>query len=145
MNKKEIQLMYEKYGFMIYGRCLKILSSSEDARDAMQVVFMKLFKKYDTIHDKSLIVPWIFRVAQNHCFNVLRKGKKFRDSVKADEVVHIDDFDDQLGKRQILTLIMGRVNRKIRDAVHYTFIEELNQREITLYIAMRAERNVNQM
>jgi DNA-directed RNA polymerase specialized sigma24 family protein len=51
--------------------------------------------------------------------------------VNADEVVHIDDFDDQLSKRQILSMILGRVTKKVRDAVHYTYIEELSQREIT--------------
>ena len=131
MNNKDIQQLYEKYSFMIYGRCLKILSSPEEARDAMQVVFMKLINKYDTIRDKSQVVPWIFRVAQNYCFNELRSNKKFRDSVETDEVAAIDDFDARLSKKQIISTIMGRVSKKIRDAVYYTFIEELNQREIT--------------
>jgi RNA polymerase sigma-70 factor (ECF subfamily) len=130
MNEQEIQQLYKKYGFMIHGRCLRILGSSEDARDAMQVVFMQLIQKYDTIRDKTQVVSWIFRTAQNHCFNVLRSRKNIEHSVEADDVGEVDEFEERIQKKQILTLIMGRISKKIRDAVHYTFIEELDQQSI---------------
>lgn len=130
MDDNEIQQIYKKYGFMIHGRCQRILGSSDDAADATQVVFMQLITHYDSIRDKSQIVPWIFRAARNYCFNLLRNRKKFIDAVPADEVAHTDDFDEQLGKDQILALILRRVNDKVRDAVHYTYIEELDQRAI---------------
>jgi RNA polymerase sigma-70 factor (ECF subfamily) len=130
MNEQEIQQVYEKYGFMIHGRCLRLLGSSEDARDAMQVVFMQLLQKYDTIRDKTQVVPWIFRTAQNYCFNVLRSRKNCEQAVEADEVGEVDEIEERIQKKQILTLIMGRISKKIRDAVHYTFIEELDQQSI---------------
>jgi RNA polymerase sigma-70 factor (ECF subfamily) len=130
MNEQEIQQLYEKYGFMIHGRCLRILGSSEDARDAMQVVFMQLLQKYDTIRDKTQVVPWIFRTAQNHCFNVLRSRKNIEEAVEADEVGEDDEIEERIQKKQVLKLIMGRISQKIRDAVHYTYIEELDQRSI---------------
>jgi len=130
INEQEIQQLYEKYGFMIHGRCLRILGSQEDAQDAMQVVFMQLINKYDTIRDKTLVVPWIFRIAQNHCFNLLRSRKNNEQAVDADEVGEIDEIEERLQKKQILRLIMCRISKKVRDAVHYTYIEELDQRAI---------------
>jgi RNA polymerase sigma-70 factor (ECF subfamily) len=130
MNEQEIQQIYEKYGFMIHGRCLRILGSTEDARDAMQVVFMQLLQKYDTIRDKTQVVSWIFRAAQNHCFNILRSRKNIVESIEADEVGIPDEVEERVQKKQILKLIMERVGKKIRDAVHYTYIEELDQQSI---------------
>ncbi|MBN1601612.1 MAG: sigma-70 family RNA polymerase sigma factor [Chitinispirillaceae bacterium] len=130
INEQEIQQLYEKYGFMIHGRCLRMLGSQEDARDAMQVVFMQLIDKYDTIRDKTQVVSWIFRTAQNHCFNVLRSRKNIELAVDADEVGEVDEIEERLQKKQILRLIMGRISKKVRDAVHYTYIEELDQRAI---------------
>lgn len=130
MNENEIQQLYKKYGFMVHGRCQKILGSSEDAADATQVVFMQLIDHYDSIRDKSQVVTWIFRAARNYCFNLLRNNKKFSDAISADEVAQEDMFDEHLGKNQILSIIMGRIGKKVRDAVHYTYIEELDQAAI---------------
>lgn len=130
MNENEIQQLYKKYGFMVHGRCQSILGSSEDAADATQVVFMQLIDHYDSIRDKSQVVTWIFRAARNYCFNLLRNNKKFIDAIPADEVAQVDELDEHLGKSQILSIIMGRISKKIRDAVHYTYIEELDQIEI---------------
>jgi RNA polymerase sigma-70 factor (ECF subfamily) len=131
MNEQEIQQLYEKYGFMIHGRCLRILGSKEDARDAMQVVFMQLLQKYDTIRDKTQVVSWIFRTAQNHCFNILRSRKNIVESIDADEVaISEDEIEERVQKKQILKMILDRVGKKIRDAVHYTYIEELDQQSI---------------
>jgi RNA polymerase sigma-70 factor (ECF subfamily) len=131
MNEQDIQQLYKKYGFMIYGRCLRILGSQEDARDAMQVVFMQLLQKYDTIRDKTQVVSWIFRTAQNHCFNILRSRKNIVESIEADEVgIPDDEIEEGVQKKQILNLILERVGKKIRDAVHYTYIEELDQQSI---------------
>ena len=81
MSQTEIDTLYRTYGFIIYGRCIRILGDREDARDAMQVVFMKLLQAYATIRDKEKVVPWIFRAAQNHCFNILRDRRKLAGDV----------------------------------------------------------------
>lgn len=110
---------------------MRILGSQEDARDAMQVVFMQLLQKYDTIRDKTQVVSWIFRTAQNHCFNILRSRKNIVESIEADEVgIPDDEIEEGVQKKQILKMILDRVGKKIRDAVHYTYIEELDQQSI---------------
>ncbi len=109
---------------------MRILGSQEDARDAMQVVFMQLLQKYGTIRDKTQVVSWIFRTAQNHCFNILRSRKNIVESVEADEVGISDEIEEQVQKKQIMKMIMERVGKKIRDVVHYTYIEELDQQSI---------------
>ena len=50
MSQSEVDRLYKAYGFMIFGRCMRLLGSRDEARDAMQVVFMKLLQAYATIN-----------------------------------------------------------------------------------------------
>ena len=130
MSQSEIDRLYRTYGFIIYGRCIRLLGSREEARDAMQVVFMKLLQAYDTIQDKEKVVPWIFRTAQNHCFNLLRDRKKFVRDIQPEDLVDGQGNGESFTKRDLVERVMGRFGKDIRDAVYYTFIEEFDQREI---------------
>jgi RNA polymerase sigma-70 factor (ECF subfamily) len=124
------QELYEKYGFLIYRTCLRILGSEDDAKDALQAVFLKLLEQYAGIRDKERAVPWIFNTAKHHCFNVLRADKKFVDSIEPDEIAAPKDEGERLDSRDLIKLIFINQNKKVKDAVYYTYIEELDQREI---------------
>ncbi len=130
MSQSEIDRLYRTYGFIIYGRCIRLLGSRDEARDAMQVVFMKLLQAYDTIKDKEKVVPWIFRTAQNHCFNLLRDRKKFVEAVEPDDLADSRSEKDLITKRDLITQVMKRFNKDIGAAVYYTYVEEFDQREI---------------
>lgn len=130
MNEKELQELYKRYAFIIYGRCIRILKSHEEAQDAMQVVFLKLIEAHQSIRDREKIVPWIFTAAKNHCFNQLRSTKRFSDEACSDDIESHDKFDERYGNRQLLSMIMMNHSESVRDAVYYTHIEELSQEEI---------------
>jgi RNA polymerase sigma factor (sigma-70 family) len=122
--------LYKQYGFLIYRTCLKILLSEEEARDALQTVFMKLMDHYDRIRDKERVVPWIFNAAKNHCYNVLRYNKKFIGAVDADTTAGRDRIDDQVADKELVRLAFRNHKKEVRDAVYYTYAEEFDQEEI---------------
>jgi RNA polymerase sigma-70 factor, ECF subfamily len=64
--------LYRTFGPAIYRRCLKLLRDREAARDATQEVFVKLLKDMDRFADVETALPWLYRVATNHCLNQLR-------------------------------------------------------------------------
>jgi len=130
MNRSEIDKLYKAYGFIIYARCMQILHDREDARDAMQVVFMKLIQAYDSIRDKEKTVPWIFRAARNHCFNLLRNQKKYSDDIAPEELRDMAIDQELLTKKDLVVRIMRQYSGKVQDAVYYTYVEEFEQREI---------------
>jgi len=122
--------LYDQFGFLIYRTCLRILGSEDDARDALQTVFLKLLEHYADINDKERIVPWIFTAAKNHCYNVLRFNKKFAGAADADETPQSDRFDEQIAARELVKLAFVNHSKAVRDAVYYTYAEEFDQREI---------------
>jgi RNA polymerase sigma-70 factor (ECF subfamily) len=130
MNRTRARELYEKYGFLIYGRCLGILGNQEDAKDAMHDIFLKVLDKIDTVRDARKIVPWIYAAATNHCFNLLRMQKKFVDQAADETAADPRNEDACIEQRDLIRRIMAFHNAKVRDAVYYTFVEKLNQEEI---------------
>jgi RNA polymerase sigma factor (sigma-70 family) len=130
-NAEAAEKLYRQYGFLINRTCLKILGSPEDARDALQAVFLKLLEQYDSIQDKERVVPWIFTAAKNHCYNVLRFNKKFLNSQAADETAaQGSGADESAAAKEMVRLAFRDQPEKVRDAVYYTYAEEFDQMEI---------------
>jgi len=67
---------YKQYGPMVYRRCLRILRDAEAARDATQEVFMKLVRDMEKLEGRETVLPWIYRVAMNHCLNLRRNASR---------------------------------------------------------------------
>ena len=64
--------LYRQFGPAIYRRCLKLLRDKEAAKDATQEVFVKLVRDIARFDDAETALPWMYRVATNHCLNFLR-------------------------------------------------------------------------
>jgi RNA polymerase sigma factor (sigma-70 family) len=59
---------------LLFGVCMKYLKNEEEARDAVQQVFLKVITelhKYKVDYFKS----WIYMVARNHCLMKLRDSQ----------------------------------------------------------------------
>jgi RNA polymerase sigma-70 factor (ECF subfamily) len=63
---------------------LKLLRDRDEARDATQDVFMKLVRDMDRLQDRETVMPWIYRVATNHCLNLIRSRRRTGESASAD-------------------------------------------------------------
>lgn len=72
-DRSPLDALVERYGSMVYRRCLKLLGNHADAEDAAQEVFVRTVRSYREFRGASGPGTWLFRVATNHCLNVLRQ------------------------------------------------------------------------
>ncbi|HEX9052414.1 MAG TPA: sigma-70 family RNA polymerase sigma factor [Anaeromyxobacter sp.] len=75
-ERERIVSLYRELGPVVYRRCLRLLHDREAARDATQEVFVKLVRDAGRLSDRETALPWIYRVATNHCLNVLRAARR---------------------------------------------------------------------
>lgn len=77
------------YGELL-AYCKKYLKELSTAEDAVQDIYLKLIKKLDTITLKpDTLRAWFYRVAFNHCMDILRSKRVFIDYFD-DVFVHFD-------------------------------------------------------
>jgi RNA polymerase sigma-70 factor (ECF subfamily) len=84
-RRVQVAELYGSLGPAVYRRCLKLLRDRDEARDATQDVFMKLMRDMDRLQDRETVMPWIYRVATNHCLNVIRSRRRAGQSVSVDD------------------------------------------------------------
>ncbi|HJV18411.1 MAG TPA: sigma-70 family RNA polymerase sigma factor [Sediminibacterium sp.] len=70
-NKQWLGILLERYTLLLLGVCMKYLKNEEEAKDAVQQIFLKALgelEKYPVSYPKS----WLYKVACNHCLMKLR-------------------------------------------------------------------------
>ncbi len=70
------KLLYEKYASLLYAICLRYLKNTDDAKDALQDGFIKIYEKIDTFSFNGSFEGWIKRLVVNNCLMILRNKKK---------------------------------------------------------------------
>ncbi len=68
-------VLMQRYTLLLYGVCMKYLKDEEEARDAVQQIFLKAIaelQKYPVTYFKS----WMYMIARNHCLMQLRDKNK---------------------------------------------------------------------
>ena len=64
--------LFNRYGHLVFGLCMKYLKDSEKSSDATQQIFEKLLKELLQTEIKSF-KSWLYMVAKNYCLMQLRK------------------------------------------------------------------------
>jgi len=68
LNKDEFSELFENYQALVYRTAYLVLGMREEAEDALQDVFLKIYQSYGTFDPaKGAFSTWIYRITINHC------------------------------------------------------------------------------
>ena len=67
--------MFERYQTRVFGVIWGILGNREDADEIAQEVFAKVYFSIHAFNGRSSLYTWIYRIAVNECYGLLRKRK----------------------------------------------------------------------
>jgi RNA polymerase sigma-70 factor (ECF subfamily) len=62
----------------VFGICMRMLQDRDSALDAVQDVFLTVFRKADRYKAQAAFSTWLYRVAVNTCYDHLRRRKRKR-------------------------------------------------------------------
>jgi RNA polymerase sigma-70 factor, ECF subfamily len=68
-------LLVSRWEKRVYNYLLRLAGDREDALDLSQEVFLKAYQNIGKLEDASRFAPWLFRIAHNEAFSLLRKRK----------------------------------------------------------------------
>ncbi len=81
-TEKSIEQFYEAFEPMqglVYGLILSLVRNREDALDILQDTIVLAIRHYDQLKDKSMLKPWILRIAKNESYTYLRKNSRSKE------------------------------------------------------------------
>src|SRR5688572_7209674 len=73
--------LYNKYSSKMLAVCYRYGHNREDAEDMLQEGFIKVFLQIHTFENRGAFEGWIRRIIVHTCINILKKNKKFNESV----------------------------------------------------------------
>ena len=134
--------LMERYMQQALSVAYYYLRNWEDAKDASQEAFVKLYQSISSFNSTLRFRPWFFRILINHCLNVKRKKKKiqffslfaFNDQNKQSALLDVLDdgsFDSERDEvREIVWKALDKLSGKHREVVVLHDIEGFKEDEI---------------
>lgn len=106
--------LYREFAPAIFRFCRRAMPTHEDAEDATMEIFMKLRDKLSQFDPTRSFSAWLYKVAANHCWDMLRrrKGRQNKETEDVDNVPLEHPDPNQLER-----LIEERSNEEVRKAL----------------------------
>ena len=123
----------------VFGIAVHYLRDREEARDAAQEVFLKVYRQLGSLQATETFVPWLLRLARNSCIDRLRRiaSRTPPGEVSSEEAHQLADQQpspEELGMRstqaQMLYAAIGRLSHDSREMILLKEIQQLKVREI---------------
>jgi RNA polymerase sigma-70 factor, ECF subfamily len=128
-----------RYERRVFTLAMKLLGSTDDAQDAAQEVFLRVFKYLHRFDARRPIEPWLMQVTVNVCRNIGRSRQRcwnmFPEAVEAEMAVANPERDPHAGlaeeqRRQMLWKALETLPEKERLAVILRDINGLETSEV---------------
>jgi RNA polymerase sigma factor (sigma-70 family) len=128
-------VLFERYTLLLYGVAMKYLKHEEEAKDAVQQVFLKAItelNKYPVQYFKS----WLYMVTKNHCLMKLRQKPGLHKDISTQQIP--DDTDpaarhQHLEKDRQLELMsssLDELNHEQKQCVTLFYLEKKSYQQI---------------
>jgi RNA polymerase sigma-70 factor (ECF subfamily) len=133
MTDAEVAQAYRRYGSLVLRRCQRILRDRAAAEDALQDVFVRLWRYGNAFREAESKVLWLYRVADRCCFDRLaRRGARaevtFADQFMslADKVSDAKSVED----RDVVMCFLDRFDDRVKQVAVLHYLDEMTQEEI---------------
>lgn len=80
-NAAAQEALYAYFSPKMLGVCYRFAKNREDAEDMLQEGFIKVFSQIHQYRNEGAFEGWIRRIVVHTCINILKKNKKFSDSL----------------------------------------------------------------
>lgn len=82
-TERGFSMLMARYKEPVYWHIRRLVISHDDAMDATQETFIRVFKSFDQVRDGAAFKAWIYRIATNEALRVIKRPE--RESLTLDE------------------------------------------------------------
>jgi RNA polymerase sigma-70 factor (ECF subfamily) len=134
VTHEEVAEAYDRYGHLVFRRCQRILRNHAAADDALQEVYVRLWRYGDAFRHAESKVSWLYRVAERCCFDQLARLRsraespleEFRES-SSPAPSHAETIAD----RDVVMRFLDRFDERVKQVAILHYLDELTQEEIS--------------
>ena len=131
-NNEWLGTLLERYTMLLYGVSMKYLKNPEEAKDAVQQIFLKAITELHK-YEVSYFSSWLYMIAKNHCLMQLRH---WRQGISVDlvnepvsEINDPDPFQDEALLRDLEEAIK-HLNSEQKTCIRMFYLEKKSYQAI---------------
>jgi RNA polymerase sigma-70 factor (ECF subfamily) len=137
--------LYKDFAPAIFRFCRRALPTREDAEDATMDIFIKLQKNLSQYDETRSFAAWLYRVAANHCWDILRRRKIRQDKETEDvnevplehpDPSQLDRLIEQKTSEEVRSAL-GKMNARARMALVMRYYSDMSYDEIADALGVR--------
>jgi len=138
--RSQVARLYRELGPVVYRRCLRLLGDRAAAEDATREVFVKLMRDMDRLKDRETVLPWVYRVAMNHCLNVRRDGRRREQDGPAEDMEVVPDArgerPDAYPDRQLAQAVLPRFDEETQAVAVGVLVDGMEHEEVAAVLGI---------
>ncbi|MFN0291862.1 RNA polymerase sigma factor [Pedobacter helvus] len=129
---RQQELLYKQFYGYALGICIRYLSNRDDALEAANDSFIKVFKSINSFNEENDFKPWFRKVLVNTSLDYKRKSMRFSEAIELTDTIpqstHTSAID-KLSAQDILAL-MKNLNEMQRTVFNLYEIDGYAHKEI---------------
>jgi RNA polymerase sigma-70 factor (ECF subfamily) len=121
-----------------YARCLRfalhMLSSRDDAEEAVQDTFVRVYRALPTYEEREAFEPWLFRILANRCRTAGGRARRHADMVQYGDVPEratTNAEDESFAWREAIQGALASLPREQREAFLMRHVEDLSYEDMS--------------
>ena len=139
------EALVRQYQGRVYGVAFHYLRDREEARDAAQEIFIKIYRGLATMREGDRFLPWMLRLARNCCVDQLRRLKVRTPAAEvpveeAPQIVTAEPTPEESSlvgaRRGLLYRALAKLGEKNREMILLREIQELKLEEIAQLLGL---------
>lgn len=138
-DRGAFNLAFAQLSQSVFKTCYAILLDQQEAEDAMQDSFVKLWNNASSWHGDASLKTWVLKIAKNRCLDMLRKrkseSKKQQDFYAeqltqdtSDAPVGTDNLEHADDQKRLQKVLFSLPERQ-REAITLVYYNELRNSE----------------
>ena len=139
--------LYREYAPAMFRFCRRALPTREDAEDATMEIFIKLQRNLGQYDSTRSFSAWLYKVAANHCWDILRRRKVRQDKETEDvENVPLEHPDPSVLDKMIeersseeVRVALGKMGARARMALVMRYYSDMSYDEIADELGVRRQ------
>lgn len=137
-NTHSFSELVNRYKDKVFSLVYRFTNDFGEAQDISQEVFINVFRKLHTFHEKASFSTWLYRISYNYCIDWTRKNKKrlrqepgYEEQVElADARMNVEESFLDMQKRKHLRKAILQLDEKYRNVLILFHFQELSYEEI---------------
>jgi len=113
-NPRAQKALFEKFAAKMFAVCLRYMNNHDEAQDALQDGFVKIFSKLVDFKNEGVLEGWIRRIIVNTCLDAIRKNQKTKFDVSISDVEYQLEYNDtglqSLELEELMNLVQSMPN-----------------------------------